>query len=416
MDSCCRRLVPVVLGVIFLGGVTVADSAWAQNNRFTERTFLASPGVLGMGDAGVALLGPDRPFFYNPAHLPHLSPRFTAAGVQASASRNMRSQIEFLDRRVQSAVESDFDVDPAVLEDLYRDAYRLGRSPSRGSAAVVLPSFVYSAGGVGVGAGLFAKTALNYRVDDGSLGVPNLDLLSRTDVMAVFALGLDLGMIGLSGISVGGTVTRARRFLAFENKPLDTFTPDESALLLSGNTLQVDVGGHYAPPWWTLPGQLTVGGAAYDLLTDGYDYTIADGPGLPFLRNLVTGAVDSTEGAQELAQARREFRLRPSYRLGVGYRLPSLIGLDDVGVALDYQGYGNRRQHFLARVHAGVRAEVWDGIVLRGGLNAGYPTGGAGLHLGPLRLDYALHAFEEGRAPGQTSSYVHIARVLVRIQ
>lgn len=404
------------LGLVLLGGVAGAKSAWAQNNRFTERAFLSSPGVRGVGDAGVALIGPDRPFFYNPAHLPHLSSRFTTAGVQASASRKIRDQIEFLNRRVQPIVESNFEVAPAVLEDLYHDADQLGRPPSRGGAAVVLPSFVYSTGGVGIGAGLFAKTALNYRIDAGGLGVPNVHLLSRTDVMAVFSLGLDLDTIGLPGISVGGTATRTRRFLAFENKPIDTFTPDESALLLSGNTLQVDVGGLYAPPWWELPGQLTVGGAAYDLLTDRYDYTIAEGPGLPFLKDLFPGEVDSTEGVQEMEQARREFRLRPSYRIGVGYRLPSLLGLDGVGLAVDYQDYGDGRQHFLARLHAGARAEVWDGIVLRTGLSAGYPTGGMSLHLGPLRLDYALHAFEEGRLAGQTRTYVHTARLMLRIQ
>lgn len=416
MASCCRNVVPVFLGMVLLGSLVGGSTGLAQNNEFTERTFVSSPRVRGMGDAGVALLGPDRPFFYNPAHLPHISSHFTVSGAQVSASRNLRSQIEFFNRRLQPAIESNFEDDPAVLERLYRDAYQLGRRPVRGRGAVVLPAFVYSTGGVGAGAGLFAKTALNYRVSDGGLGVPNINLLSRTDVMAVFALGLDLDMIGLSGFSVGGTATRTRRFLGVENKPLDTFTPNESALLLLGNTLQVDVGGQYAPPWWPLPGQLTVGGAAYDLLGDRYDYIIGDSPNLPFLGDLFTGDVDSTEKAQEFERARREFRLDPSYRIGVGYRISSSLGLDDVGLAIDYQGYGDSRPHPLARVHAGVRAEVLDGIVLRTGLSAGYPTGGVGLSLGPVRFDYALHAFEEGRAPGQTRTYVHSGRLMLRIQ
>ncbi|MFB6273099.1 MAG: hypothetical protein ABEL51_09430 [Salinibacter sp.] len=408
------RYASVVLVLCMVG----AGSASAQNNRFTERSFLPSPRVRGMGGAGVALPGPDRPFFYNPAHLPRITSYFTVTGGLASASGNMREQIRFLNHRVQPAIESNFEGDPDALDALYRDAYRLGRHPARGGAAVVLPAFVYSSQNVGIGGGLFAKTSLNYRITGAELGVPEVYLLSRTDVMAVLSFGVTLAPIGLPGLSVGGTLKRTQRYLTFENKPLDTFSPDETALFLLGNTVQVDVGGLYTPSWWELPGRLSVGGAVYDLLDDRYDYTIEDAtPRVPFLSNLFSGApADSAEGTRDAARARRKFRLQPSYRVGVAYRLSSLGGLDEVGLALDYQEYGHDRQHPLARLHAGIRAEVIDGVVLRGGLSAGYPTGGIGLHLGVLRIDYALHAFEGGRVPGQRGTYVHTARFMIRIQ
>jgi hypothetical protein len=410
MSVRCASVV-LVLFVMGLGSVS------AQNNRFTERSFLPSPRVQGMGDAGVALPGPDRPFFYNPAHLPHITSYFTVAGGMAGASRNMRKQIRFFNRRVQPAIESNFEKDPGVLRTLYRDAYRLGRHPVRGSAAVELPSFVYASETVGIGGGLFAKTALDYRIDDAGLGVPEVFLLSRTDVMAVLSLGVNLDLIGLPGLSVGGTLKRTRRFLAFENKPLDTFAPNETALLLLGNTVQVDVGGLYTPSWGGLPGRLSVGGAVYDLLDNRYDYTLGETPRIPFLADIFSGASpDSARGAQEAVRARREFQLRRSYRVGLSYRLASVWRLDEVGLALDYQGYRSDQQHALARLHTGIRTEVTDGIILRGGLSAGYPTGGLGLHLGALRIDYALHAFEEGRVPGQRRTYVHTARLMIRIQ
>lgn len=411
---CIRSYTIAVLVLVAVGG----NPALAQNNRFTQRSFVSSPSVRAMGDAGVALSAPDRPFFYNPAQLPHVSSYFTIAGVQAAASRKLKDQIDFFNRRIRPAVESDFDLETETLDALYRDAYRLGRHPIRGEGAVVLPSFVYSTRGVGIGGGLFAKTALNYRMNDAGMGVPQVFLLSRTDVMALVSLGIDLSGIGLSGASVGATATRTRRFLAIENKPLDTFTADEAAILLEGNTFQIDVGGLYTPSWWTLPGTLTLGGAVYDLLENEYDYAFGGTPRMPFLEGIVASSatVDAGVATREAERARRRFQLDTSYRVGVAYRLSSLLFLDDVGLAVDYQGYGSNQQRPLARLHLGGRARLGDTLVLRGGLSAGYPTGGIGLDLGFFQLDYAVHAFEEGRVPGQLETYVHTARLTLRIQ
>ncbi len=70
--------------------------------------------------------------------------------------------------------------------------------------------------------------------------------------------------------------------MTFENKPLDTFTSNESAVLLLGKTLQVDVGGLYKPPWWELPGRLRLGGAGYDVLNRPYEYGVRDSPRMLF--------------------------------------------------------------------------------------------------------------------------------------
>ncbi|MFB6231901.1 MAG: hypothetical protein ABEL04_12180 [Salinibacter sp.] len=408
------RTVLFSLLVIVAGPV----SALGQNNRYTERSFIPSPSVRAMGDAGVALLGKDRPFFYNPAQLPSISSYFSILGVQAAASPNIRKQINFYNRRVQPAIESNFDLEPDALEELYQDTYELGRQPLRGTGAVVLPSFVYSKNGIGVGGGLFAKTALNYRTKGAGLGVPSIYLLSRTDVMALLSLGVDLKTIGLPGVSVGVTGTRTRRLLAFENKPLDTFSADEAAILLQGNTYQVDVGGLYTPSWWMLPGTLTLGGAVYDLFGGQYDYSFEGSPRIPFLEGIVaeSATVDTEAVRQEVERARRRFRLERSFRMGVAYRISSLSVLDGVGVAVDYQGYGHDQQHPLARLHLGGRARLNDTFTVRGGLSAGYPTGGLGIRLGVLRLDYAVHAFEEGRVPGQLRTYVHTARLTLRIE
>lgn len=411
LSTRCRQAILIVALMLVGSGAAVG-----QNNRFTERSFVPSPALLGMGDAGVALIGDERHFFYNPAQLPQTTSHFTVIGVQAAASRDLTDQIRFFNRRIQPAIESEFDLDANTLEQLYRDANRLGQNPIRGHGAVVLPSFVYSTNGVGLGGGLFAKTAVNYRVRDAGLGVPEVYLLSRTDVMAVASLGLDLGTIDLQGAKVGVTGTRTRRFLAFENKPLDTFAEDETAILLEGNTFQIDVGALYSPQW-SIPGHVTFGGAVYDLLDQRYDYAFGGAPRIPFLEGIIaeSATVDAGTADEEVERARERFRLQTSYRVGVAYHVVSASFLNDVRFAVDYAGYGHQEQNVLARIHVGGEAMLGEAVAVRGGLSAGYPTGGLGVHLGSLELDYAYHAFEEGRAPGQLETYVHTVRLAVRI-
>lgn len=404
--------------LVLMTALLRSSPASAQNNRFTERAFVPAPSVRAMGDAGVALQGTNRAFFSNPAQLPHISSHFTILGVQAAASRDLKDQIDFFNDRIQPAIDANFELETEALDELYREAYRFGRTPVRGDGAVVFPSVVYSSGGFGIGGGLFAKTALNYRVSGTELGVPEIFLLSRTDVMAVASLGLELDALGLPGVSLGATATRTRRFLTFENKPLDTFTADETALLLEGNTFQIDVGGLYTPSWWSLPGTLTVGGAVYDLLGRRYEYAFSGAPRIPFLEGIAANPenVDAGVATREAERARRRFRLRTSYRVGVAYRRSSLFFLDEVGLALDYQGYGTDEQHPLARLHLGARAKLGNTLVLRSGLSGGYPTGGLGLRFGLFRVDYAFHAFEEGRVPGRLETYVHTARLTIRVE
>lgn len=391
----------------------------AQNNRFTQRSFVSSPVVRGMGDAGVALPGVERAFFYNPAHLPEVSSHFTVFGVQAAGTRSLRSQISFFNEQVQPAVQSDFDLSTSALSSLHRDAARLGRRPGRSVGALLLPSFVYSTDVFGLGGGIFAKTALNYRVEHPSAGVPSVWLLSRTDIMAVASIGLDLRVLGLSDLSLGVTGTQTRRFLAFKQKPLDRLESDETAVSLDGEVRQLDVGLSYEPSWWTpLPGTIRIGGALYDVLRGDYNYSSAGAGRMPFLNDVVGASADSNGGPSraEIERARQYFHLQPSYRLGASYEISRVFFLKELGVALDYQAYQTGRQTPLARLHAGLRAEVIEDVYLRAGLSSGYPTGGVGIELGAAHFDYAIHGVEEGRRAGRLGVYVHTLRVLFRLE
>lgn len=391
----------------------------AQNNRFTQRSFISSAEVLGMGDAGVALRGTERGYFYNSAHLPSTSSHFTIFGVQGSSTRSLEDHISYFTDRVEPAIQSDFDLSESALADLHREATALAARPGRGVGTLLLPSFVYSTGSLGVGGGMWAKTALNYRIESPGGRVPSVWLLSRTDLMAVAGVGIDLDLLGMSDLSVGVTARQTRRLLAFKQKPLDRLNVDETAVFLEGGVFQVDVGTTYEPGWWhPLPGTLRVGGALYDVLRNDYTYTSGGAGRMPFLSEVVGTSGDSSAAPsdREIEQARRLFSLESSYRIGIAYEISPLYFLDEVGVALDYQGYGTSDQTHLARLHGGIRAQVYDGVHVRGGLSSGYPSGGLGLELGALYLEYAIHGVEEGRQAGQLGVYMHTARVLFRLE
>ncbi|PSQ96159.1 MAG: hypothetical protein BRD55_07800 [Bacteroidetes bacterium SW_9_63_38] len=404
-----RQITAALLFVIAVGG----EAARAQNNQFTERSFLSSPVVLGMGDAGVALPGPEREFFYNPAHLPHVGSHFTIFGLQGGGSTGLREHIRFLNQQVGPAAGR-----KPALEALQADAAQLQSRPGRGVGVIQLPNFVYAPGALALGGGLFAKTAANYRMEAAGPGASSVWVLNRTDLMALMSVGLNLRIIGMPGLSVGGTGTQTRRYLAFKGTALAQLEQQEPSVGLQGGVFQLDGGVTYRiDRLVSMPGQLRLGGAVYDVLQTGYDYRTGGAARLPFLNDVID-VPNSGSGPPrtEVQRARDQFALRPSYRIGAAYTVSEWLFLEDVALAADYQGYRGTTQALLARTHAGVEAQVVGPLVLRGGLSAGYPSGGAGLELGALHLDYSLHGVEEGEGFRQRRAYVHTARLLLRLE
>lgn len=393
----------------------------AQNNRYTQRSYVASPTVLGMGDAGIARPGIERGFFYNPAHLSGIPSHFTVLGIQGSTNRSLPDQIQFFNEEVAPAIESNFDGSTGPLAELHREAFRLSQRPGRGHGAMLLPSFVYSPGALGVGAGLFAKTALNYRIEEAGAGVPSVWLLNRTDVMALVSLGLDLRIVGVPELSVGITGTQTRRMLVFKAQPLDLLTDNETAPFLHGSVFQLDAGAVYTPNW--VPSELgtfRVAASVYDFLPQSYGYRASEGAGrMPFIDTVVEplGSDEQTRSSTKPeAEVRRMFELQPSYRIGVAYGQFDVLFLEDVALAVDIQGYRQGAQSLLARLHMGASTQVAGPLRIRTGLSSGYPSGGLGLEVGAVHLDYSVHGVEEGRKAGDLGTYVHTARLLFRLQ
>ena len=407
----------LLAGLLLVAWSGAGPSLQAQNNELTDRSFISSPVVRGMGDAGVALPGPDHVFFYNPAQLPHTASSFTVFGLQAGATRSLDDHVRFLNQEAARAVREGEALSAGARARLRQSAAALRDRPSRGTGGILLPSFVYSPGALGVGGGLFTKTAINYRLQ--AEGGPSPWMVSRTDLMAVLSAGLDLRVLGLQGLSVGATGTQTRRYLAFKHKPLAQFRPAEPTVLLEGGMFQLDVGATYTVPGLSMgAGTVRLGGAVYDVLRTGYGYTTGGAGRLPFLGDLVDRpTADSLEAPpREVRRAQRRFALRPSYRVGAAYELPALLFLEDVGLAFDYQGYRGAPRRLLGRLHLGARAAVAGPLRIRAGMSAGRPTGGLGVEWGALHFDYALHGIETGREAERRAAYVHTARLLVRLE
>ncbi len=386
--------------------------AEAQSFLQTDRSFLQSPAALGMGNAGVALPSPETVFFYNPAHLARALPEgnyATALGLRASGSTNLQQQYGFYRDRLQPAIDSGLDNLTDTDEDrLYDEAWVLGRRRALATGDVILPSGLFRIGrAAGMGIGLFAHSLVRYRLTDGGAGVPTLHGTGQVDLMAVLPVAFDLGFLGLERLSVGAAGKITRRYLTLKSKPLDAFNEDEDAYVLKATSRSLDLGLLYAMPD-ALPGHLTLGAAFFDWRSTPFIYT--------FSHNLTGRSADNELLiARELGLAQRR-ALSPSYRIGAAYAFrPDARRFKNAALAIDYVGYQDPRfkQTLWTHFRLGIRTQVGGPLHLRAGLSQGYPTVGAGLHFGFMRLNYAFYGVEEGRIPGQAPRWHHAAQIAI---
>lgn len=392
----------LVAAAMFVG----VDSATAQSYAMTARSFVQSPVALGMGDAGVAFSTKETAFFYNPAHVARAAgavPSFTFLGVNARVSDGVLDYYDFYSEDLEPALDEGIEnMDGQERQDLYDRAFEIGRQREYANVDVVLPSVLFRVGPVGVGAGVFNYTGTQVQISDAGGGVPNINLNAQLDVIGMATAGMNFG-----GVSVGAAAKYTQRYLTLKSKPLDAFGEEEAFNLYSGNSIGIDLGALYTLDVLPLPGDLTVGAALFDVAGTKFDYA--------FERSITDDERNEATESQEIALADELRQVSPSYRVGVGYQVPSLFGVfGQTGVALDYLGYSEpfiEDQPFLAQIHLGAQVQLVKVLAVRAGLSQGYPTAGAGLRLGPVRLDYSYFGQEEGRLPGQNASWHHHVRL-----
>lgn len=408
----------LIVGLLGLG----ADAASAQNSSQTSRSYVQAPQVIGMGDAGVAVPSTETGFFYNPAHIGRVAqstPRINLAGVTGSASTSVFDQIDFFENRLQPAFDRGIDSMPEdSLRSLYQDTFDQGRQRAGLDGQLLMPSVIVGGDRWGIGAGFFAGGDVSYQIRDAGLGVPLLDIVGHTDLMAV-----GTGAMSVQGVTLGVAGKYTQRYLSFKNKPADAFQSDEEVFLLSGTSFGVDVGFLYDIDVVSIPGTIRVGGAVHDLVATDFDYQHVENPSDAFLVGSLVEAAGTTENADRETIAEREnvaaeqHEVAPSYRAGVAYQSQSFGVINAIDVAIDYVGYTDPPvdQTTWAHVHAGLQVELLNRVQVRTGLTQGYPAVGAGVRLGVVHLDYAYHSVEDGRTPGQLRHARHTAQLTFSI-
>jgi len=403
------RFLPYVAALILVVLVS-PHTADAQNYYQNPRAFVRSSQVIGAGDATVAFPTRETVFFYNPAHLTEaasLRPRVTILGVQGALSTTIFDQVDFYNDRLDPAIERGFEnLADDELQQLYDEAFEVGRRRAFLGGDVLLPSVMLRTGPLALGAGLFGHSSGTYRFSDSGFGVPALDFAGRVDAMGVFSGALDAAALGFDGLSVGVTAKYTRRYLTVKSRPLDTIDEDEPLLVFVGDAVSIDYGMQYTLDL-PLPGSLALGLALYDVSSAEYAFTLDD---------VLTGEEPSDPATdprvqRELANINERYQPRASYRFGAAYTVPSLLGVfGETGLMVDYVGYQDPvvDQSTLAGLHVGAQVQLLSLLSVRTGLSQGYPSAGAGLALGLVKIDYAFFGQEEGRIPGQTPGWQHL--------
>lgn len=392
-----------------------ASPVVAQNPLQNGRSVVASPAVLGMGDAAAAFPTNGSSFFYNPAHVVRTTgffPRFQL-GLQGRGSNNLRNYYDFVKDDLEPAIDEGI----ANLTEDEIDTLRaraLAATQERGYAMAEVPAaFAMRIGPVAFGIGGFVHAEGRLRALPSSGDLPIVEASVLRDVSAIGTAAVDASLFGMNGLAVGVNARVTRRALAIKEKDLDTWGDDEQLYLHEATAVGVDIGVLYDLPV-PLPGKLTAGAAFYDVVGGTFDYAYKDRYVCGSLRlscNYSGTAPSPALIAGEDALARQRFGVSPSYRVGVAYTVPSLFGLlSETGVALDYIGYSDplwSEQSFISHLSLGAQARLARIVALRAGLNQGYLTAGGGVKLGPLALDYTFYGFEQGEDRNRDASWQH---------
>ncbi len=404
-----RRFSRLRLLLLSLSLALLPCAASAQQFAQTSRPFVQAIQALGMGDAVAAIPSPHTAFFYNPAHyafVPVMRPIINVVGVRTTFSENAVDQVRFYRKELEPAIDDGLEtLSPGELSALYRRALELGERQTLLNAMAPGPSLMLRLFKVGVGGGVFGNGYVNYTYSDAGGGVPQLNMTGVADLIAVAGAAMDLDIIRLRRASLGVNLKYIRRQLTIKEKPIDAMGPDEPFHVFGTEAFAADVGLMYELGKLPLiPGRFYLGASVFDLSPSPFTYDY---------KRTLAGVYDPAVALLERNRVNDRFALAPSYRVGVAYVAPSFLGLlKQTGIAIDYVSLAEPlvEQDFLTRLHIGVQAHL-PFLAIRAGMNQGYPTFGAGVALGFIRLDYAYFGYEEGRTPGQNPGWNHAVQL-----
>ena len=367
------------------------------------------------GGAVVALPTLDSPFLSNPAHVTDRGLTVTVLGAAAGVGGNVNETWAYYRDELGPAIEEGLDsirtANPGRLERLYDEAFRIGGQPKTADLAVLGPSVRFATGPAAVGVGAYAQAVTRGRITDRGGGIPFIDLYSRADLAVPVVAGVDLSKTpaGLTipfGLRLGASATYVQRRVTAKASPVDALDPDaEKLYVLRADGVRLAVGAYATDVG--VPG-LDVG-ASVSNVGGSFDYD--------FDRSIVIeGSEEDPDDAVEIATLEARFDDRPAeavVRLGAAYRLPSVPGLADAAVGVDYSSArtSDFDQSTQAGLRGGVRARLAGVLAVRAGLSQGMPSAGIGIVTRAFRLEYATYGVEDGRLLGQLRRRNHVVQL-----
>jgi hypothetical protein len=253
--------------------------------------------------------------------------------------------------------------------------------------------------GMGFGLGLFAIS------DDFAAGstIPGAVLQSDTEVDAVFGLGLPIKLFG-DTLSIGGDFRpyyRVRANDAFATVVTELLSSAgggfsqallDSVNLNAGFGLSMDLGASLQMGSFDLGIAVRNLSPSFPLWTGSYQYF------LNYIEN--AGSLPVTSNGSDQATFLPDLSVGLSWkpRLLPGIFEPSLYleAQDPVRVVENWQGSASALQ----LIHAGAEIKLFSFLSLRGGINQGWLSAGAGIKFLYLDLDAAVFTQELGALPG----------------
>ncbi|HRK02378.1 MAG TPA: hypothetical protein PLH57_06895, partial [Oligoflexia bacterium] len=163
-----------------------------------------------------------------------------------------------------------------------------------------------------------------------------------------------------------------------------------------GIGFDADFGGYYQIPWEPRFMRLNVGGSINGLLQSNF--------------NTMSGEIiDGVKTAPP--------RQDRTVNLGLRADFPDSKILAAPLIALEVQNLGsiNKRYSFLKRLHFGGEARVSRRVALRTGLYQGYPSGGVGINLPVVKLDFATYVEELGGVAAEWPDRRYLFRIAAEL-
>lgn len=349
--------------------------------------------ALGMGDAALAVSGRSDSFFYNPAAL--AEGRFQLSLPAASVTLYHPADIlekGIADKLIQGIKENDNSKITGAAAD-YLGLIKSGK----GKLATVDAAMSFTAGGFGLG--VFVQDNVHTYAPSNSTGGLDSNLIDELNVAARLGLGFRINLPASFSIDLG--VAASFNYLAFSQKvnANDVMTALNDGDVVSYLREQIPIMAGWAVPIdagvnINMPFGFTVSAVARNF-NGKYSMVAYDNA-----NQLIPNIMKAPGGA-----AKYTFNTDWQLDAGLGWKLKNVFFQPTIAVDVtDIIGLAKTKNvtvnDFMYHLNAGAEIRLLSFLDVRGGLNKGYWSVGAGIDLWAIKIDVAYSWMEFGAKTG----------------